>query len=373
MNQNFKKFLIAFLSTAIFSVLIYFLLKFYDPSWKTLEILHQNLYYIIFLLISIIFSLTLYWNDNKKSQLIISIIILINFLYIVFLFWVSNIWLSQNQWIFLIWFLILWLISNYIKNIFGHTVTIISVFWIIITIFFSIIPLYAEGPDIVWFEKIFSNQIMTYSKIEINQSMTVLEKDDKKYKFKNWLFSYDFKINENWSQIIFKSNKLYQNTFTYILLPNKEIVQIYPQSAINIDKNMNIDIITGIIKYYPQNPKNLSFTWDIIPSIMVDQENINIVLDRYDNQLKEYIYQQVWWEINQNKNVIKASKTILEFLNKILPNQFKNNLENFKNFEKYLKIEKDDNNYKNEISTDKIQKNIIKDIIDSTSQNKIIK
>jgi len=59
---------------------------------------------------------------------------------------------------------------------------------------------------------------------------------------------------------LFKSDKLYQNTFVYILTPNKEIVQIYPQSAINIDQNINIEIITGTVKYYPQNPKDILFT-----------------------------------------------------------------------------------------------------------------
>lgn len=373
MNQNLKKFIIAFLTTSAFSILVYFLISLYDQSWHTINILNQNLYYIIFLFISIIFSLTLYGNENKKSKLMMSLIFFINFFYLVFLFWISNIWLSQTQWLFLIGFLIIWLISNYIKNIFWNIITTVSVLWILITIFFTIIPLYEEAPDIEWFEKLFSTQLMTYSKIDINQSVTVLEKDNKPYIFKNWLFSYDLKINNSWSQIIFKSDKLYQNTFAYILLPNQEIIQIYPQSAININNNMEIEIITGIIKYYPQNIKNISFTWKFLPSIIVDEQNINTVLNRYEQGLKKHIFNQIWWKTNQNKNITKISKILLEFLSKIIPNQFKNNLENFENFEKYLYKDTENNNYKNDFDNTKIQKDIIKDIKNSLNSTNIIK
>jgi hypothetical protein len=56
-----------------------------------------------------------------------------------------------------------------------------------------------------------------------------------------------------------------------------------------------------------------------------------------------------------------------------MPNQFKDNLENFQNFNKYLNTEIKNSDYKNEFDNKKIQKDIIKDIKNSLISNKIIK
>gem|GEM_PF-3733603 len=56
-----------------------------------------------------------------------------------------------------------------------------------------------------------------------------------------------------------------------------------------------------------------------------------------------------------------------------MPNQFKDNLDNFQNFEKYLDTEIESSDYKNEFNNTKIQKDVIKDIKDSLIPTKIIK
>lgn len=373
MNTWLKKFIISFVSTSIFYVIIYFLINLYDQTWETMLWFYNNIYYIAFLFISIIWWLTLYWNNNNKSKTIISIIFLINFVYLVFLFSLSNIWLNQLQWIFLIWFLLLWLVSTNLKNRIWNSIIILCILWISITMFSVLIPLYEEWPDFVWFENNFKTQFIVYSKASLNTKTAVLEKDKREYKLLNWISNYDLKIWWSWSEIIFKSDKHYQNSFWYILFKNKEIIQIYPQSAIQINKDFEIQIITWIIKYFPQEIKSFSFTWNMVPSIMVDQENIDIILNRYNNELKKHILNKVWWDINKNKTILYISKKTLEILNKIFPKIFGKNLENFKMFDNYLNYNFDQKNSLENFDQKKIQQWIIKDIKDWLNSTKIIK
>lgn len=379
MQKNFKKLTLAFIVTSIFSIWIYYLVGLYDKSGTTMLWVETNIQYLIFLYVSIITSLTLYSNEDKKSKFILASIILVNFLYIIFSFWVSNVWLNNTQWLFLIWFLILALISNYIKNRFWYVITALSLLWVVSTILLAIIPLYETWPDIVWFENQFSTKIITYSKIGINSSKASIQIDKKEYKFWNGLSSYDLKINNSWSQILFKSNKKYLNTFWYILFPNKEIIQLYPQSAININKinnNYQLEIIVWNIKHktntWQQNNGIFSFTGKLLSYGVMNDNNIKQITDFYNNELKKHILNQIWWNISENNIITNISKTILEILSTILPEQYKDNLQNFYDFQSYMgivwstqKIIKFD--------SDKINKSILKEISDSLETTQIIK
>jgi len=336
MNKTIKKLLISFFITLFFYILIYFVVLYYDHSWETVLWFKNNIYYLIFLFVSIVWGLSLYGNESNKLKLIISIIFLVNFIYLIFIFSISSVWLSQNLGLFLIWFLLLWLVFSNLKNRIGNTVVVISVLGIFFTVFFTIIPMYWEWPDIKGFEDNFKTQIITYSKIGLNENSASLEKDWKEYSLFNWIHNYDFNIWLSWSEIVFKSKSLYPNTFWYILFKNKEILQIYPQTAVRISPELEIEIITGIVKYYPQKIDNFSFTGVNLASLMVDQENINTILDRYNNQLKKHILEKHWKDFYQNRTILLTSKKTLEILNTIFPTQFEKNLENFEMFDEYL-------------------------------------
>lgn len=336
MNKTIKKFLISFFITLFFYALIYFVVSFYDYSGETILRFKNNIYYLIFLFISIVWGLTLYGNENKKSNFIISIIFLVNFVYVIFIFSISNFGLSQIQWLFLIWFLLLWLVFSNLRNRVWNTIVVISVLWIFFTVFLTIIPLYWEWPDIEGFEEGFKTQLITHSKIGLNKNSAILEKDWKEYDLLNGTHNYDFNIWLSWSEIIFKSQSLYPNTFWYILFKNKEILQIYPQTAIRISPDFEIEIITWIVKYYPQKIDHFSFTGINLASLMVDQENIDSILGRYNSQLKKHILEQHWKDFYQNRTILLTSKKTLEILNTIFPKQFEKNLENFEMFNKYL-------------------------------------
>jgi len=373
MNKMLKKILFSLLITWIFYIWIYFAVSYYDYSWETMLWFQNNIYYLIFLFISIVWGLSLYWNENNKSKFIISIIFLVNFLYLIFIFSLSNIWLSQIQWLFLIWFLLLALVFSNLKNRIWTIIIVISVLWIFLTIFFTLIPLFWEWPDIKGFEENFETQLITYSKIGLNSKTAVLEKDTREYNLINWIKNYKFNIWLSWSEIIFKANNLYPNTFWYILFKNKEILQIYSQTAIRISPDFEIEIITGIVKYYPQKIEKFSFTGNNIASLIVDQENIDIVLDRYNDQLKKYILEQNGKDIHQNKTILLLSKNILEILNKIFPKQFKQNLENFELFNKYLNYNLEEKEDLKIFDQENIKKWIWQSIKDWLKSTEIIK
>jgi len=331
-----------------------------------------NINYLVFLFLSIVTSLTLYWNKNKKSKLILAAVVLINFLYIIFSFGISNIGLNNTQGLFVIWFLILSLISNYIKNWFGYIIMTLSFVWIILTIWLATIPLYENWPDIKWFEAQFSPKLIIYSKANINQEKATIQIDKKEYNILNGLLSHELKINNSGSQILFKSDKKHLNTFGYLLFSNQEIIQIYPQSALNINKQHEIQIITWTIKHHPENTQTqYTFTWKYTSFGIINPENTKEIINFYQNKQTNYILDQIWWDFWNNKRTINTSKFILNMLSTILPWQFNDNLNNFNNFQKYINI----NTTNQEVIFDdkNINQDIIKEITESLGFTQIIK
>jgi len=333
MENSIKKFIVYFIILGFLLPIIYFLIKKYDFDWNAINRIISNKYYIIFLFLSIVTILSLYWTKNNKIKFYASFIILINCLYLLFLFFVGNIWLTQNQWLLILWFLILCFISLYLKNRFWYTIFWISILWILVIIFLWTIPLFDEWPDVSWFENNFSTKFIIYSNINLSDDKAQITKDNKIFKINEWLISYDFK-NNKWTQIIFKSDNYYPNSFWFIVFKGWDFVEITPQSAININKNNEIEILTWNIKYYTQNQMYFSFTWEITPSIEHEENTINIINSRYHESLKDYIKNTLPSFI-ENKTLLKTSQITLNILSKIFPNKYKNNL---KNLEKYINI-----------------------------------
>ena len=207
--------------------------------------------------------------------------------------------------------------------------------------------MYETWPDLTGFESQFTTKLVVYSKANINKSKASIKLDDKVFTISNWLSAYDLKINNSWSQLLFIADKKYLNSFWYLLFPNKDIIQIYPQSAINIHKTDNkyqIEIITGTIKQDPilnQNTgQNTNYQYTLTGEHksfgLVNHENKSDLLEFYEEKQKEYILNKIWVNISKNDILTSISKSILTFLAKALPNQFKNNLENFNNFQGYI-------------------------------------
>ena len=240
--------------------------------------------------------------------------------------------------------------------------------------------MYETWPDIQWFKDHFSPQLIVFSKVSIKESKASINLDDKKLTISNWLKTRELKIKKEWSQLLFKSDNKYQNTFAYILFPDEKIIQIYPQSAININKNTDniyqIEIIDWTIKHYPaiktwdNNAIAFTFTWEKMSFGLINPQDTKEIMNFYEDELKEYITQQIWWEFMKNKIILNISNFLLENLNKILPEKFKNNLENFKSYQKYLDIDLENKTIG--FDNNEIKKDILKEIweaIETTQTN----
>ncbi len=256
--------------------------------------------------------------------------------------------------------MILWFAGIYMKNRFWYTIISISIIWSLIILFLWSIPLFDQWPDISWFEKQFSPKLLIYSNIGINEDKAYIQKDQKNYKISQWLSTYDIKIPNSGSQIIFKSDNLYQNTYWFIVFRWWNFVQIEPQSAINIYKTFQIEILTWNIQYYPSNPNNFMFTWEISANLQNSNEIINIIQNWYNNNLKIYIKDQFPSELIQNKTVLKISQKTLKILSKLFPNNYTKNLQNLQNYLDIFDIDLDTKNkLENQIDTKSTINNIL--------------
>lgn len=352
MRDMIKKFIIYFILWIIWCFVLFFIIKKYDFDWNTLSWIISNKYYLIFLFLSIIVYLSIYWKNDSKSKFLMYFLIFINCLYLLFLFLIWNIWLNNTQWLLILWFLILWFAWIYIKNRFWYIIIWLSLIWSLIILYFSVIPLFDEWPDFEWFEKIFNEKLLIYSNIWISEYNAQIIKDNKKYIINPWLNSYDLKIWSNWSQIVFKSDKLYQNTYCFIVFKWWDFVEIPAQSAINIDTNFQIEILTWNIKYYPADYNKFSFIWDFSPLIENSENIVNKIKTWYNENLNFYIKAQLWSNVLENKTILKISQKTLKILSKLFPWKYEKNLKNLQDYIDIFNINLDEKNqYENDINT----------------------
>ena len=339
MKKSLQKFIIYLIIWCILCFFLYFLIKRYDFNWNTLNRIISNKYYLMFLCLSVITCMSIYWNNDSKTKFITYFLVFINCLYLLLLFLLWNIGLNITQWLMILWFLILWFAGAYIKNWFWYIILSLSIIWSLIILLFSIIPLYDEWPDFEWFEKNFNEKLLIYSDIDINEKNALIAKDNKIYKIFWWLNSHDLKLWNSWSQIIFKSDNLYENVYSFIVFKWWDFIEILPQSAINIGTNFQIEILTWNIKYYPNNSKIFSFTWEFEWVLENSENTINIVKKWYNEIFRIHIKTQLWSQVLENKTILKISKKTLNILSNIFPWKYETNLKNLQDYLEILNID----------------------------------
>ena len=341
MKQMLKKFLVCFVLVFVFCFILYFLLKKYDFDWNTMNWIISNKNYLLILCLSLAVCLTLYWYEDPKSKIILYFIIIINSLYLCFIFVVWNIWLSWMEWLVILVFLIFWFVWIFINNWLGYTIISVSLVWSLLILFFGSIPLFENGPDFKWFEKDFEEKILIYSNVDIDKDNAQVVKDNKTYNILWWLKSYDLKMKNTSSQIVFKSDIFYSWVYCFLVFKWWDFVEILPQSAITISDNFEIDILTWIVKYYSNELNNFSFvSWNIEQETSKDV--INNVRNRYNDSLRFYLKIELWSNVLYNKSVLKISKKILNTLSRIFPWKYEKNLENLQEYVDVFWIDLDD-------------------------------
>ena len=329
-RQMLKRFLVYFVIVFIVFLILIFLLKRYDFDWSTINWINSNKFYLLILGISLAVCLSIYGDESAKSKFLLYFIIIINCLYLCFLFVVWNIWLSQTEWLIMLAFLICWFIWIYIKNWLWYTILSVSLIWSLIILWLWFIPMFEKWPDFQWFENTFENKMLIYSNFEIDEDNTQVVKDNKIYNIDGWLSIYDFKIKNFPSQIVFKSDKFYDDVYCFIVFKWWNFVEISPQSAITIADNFEIDVLTWVVKYYG-DLTNFSFSWWSIEQ-ETSENIINIVKNWYNDSFRLYLKAELWLDLLYNESILKISKKTLTLLSKIFPWKYENNLKNLQDY-----------------------------------------
>lgn len=400
-----KKFIVSFIFTTVLFILWYYLITIYDTNNVILPRVISNKYYILFLYISIVAWFWIYREDNSKSKLLVFFIFLLNFLYLCSIFLIWNIWLTKTQCLIFVWLLFIGFLATLLKNWIGYIIIILSVIWDLLLLYISVIPLYENWPDIEWFNDQFETKFVIYSNVGINKEKASIQKDNKDLEILNGTNEYNLNIKEWWTEIIFKSDNAYKNSYWFILFKWWEFVEITPQSALKINKDYEIEVLWWDIKYYPENPKEFKIisnssnskksnekkqikTWDsqenswdnqinswdiqtwenetieettnddINIQLEDNEEILNIIKEIYNKKLKYYIKQQIWWNVQLDANILKLSQETLQLLIKIDP-KYEKNIENLQKYLEIFDINLDEINYKSIVNTSAINKNIL--------------
>ena len=333
MKQLLKRFLVYSVIVCVFCFILFFLLKRYDFNWNTINWINSNKNYLLILCLSVVVCLSLWWNQDSKSKFMLYFIVCINCLYLCFLFFVWNIWLSQMEWLILLAFLIFWFVGIYIKKWLWYTIVSISLIWSLIILFLWSIPLFEKWPDLEWFEKSFETKMLIYSKFNISSDKAQIQKGDKTYNIYGWLYVYDLKTKDLPTQIVFKSDEIYDNIYCFLVFKWWNFVELVPQSAISISDNFDIDVLVWNVKYYG-DLNDFSFVWWNIEK-EASNDVINIVKDRYYDSLKIYLKTALWYDVLYNWAVLKISNKTLTILSKMFPWKYD---ENLKNLQEYVDI-----------------------------------
>lgn len=292
-----KKFIVSTIFTTILFALWYYLITLYDTNNVILPRVMNNKYYVLFLYISIVAWFGLYREDNSKSKLFVFFIFLINFLYLCSIFLIWNIWLTKIQCLIFVWLLLIGFLATLLRNWIGYIIIILSLIWELLLIYVSIIPLYENWPDIEWFNEQFETKFVIYSNVGINKDKASIQKDNKELEILDGTNEYNFSIRQWWSEILFKSDNAYKNSYWFLLFKWWEFVEITPQSAIKINEDYEIEVLWWNIKYYPQNPTQFKITWT---SNNTQKSNKKEKSKTWDIQIATWDIQENSWDVQED-------------------------------------------------------------------------
>jgi len=210
------------------------------------------------------------------------------------------------------------------------------IIFIIIVIIIKLIPFYNYD-----FDKIYENneEIIIYSTKSINKSEWIITINWNQIQI-NAGFHYLPLDTKTWQLITFASKNKNYNTYIFIQFKNN-IVKIQAQSAIFINqhnKNIEITIINWSVEYLNTNQNNkILFIWKNKP-LNLDQNDIylkNTIKDKLEKQ-KKYIINLYWWYIILNRSFDYIIHNLILLFNRISPDFYKDNLQNYNNFKYYI-------------------------------------
>lgn len=334
-----KIFLWTLVTTAIFG-LVYLFLSYYDKENTILPRFIQNQNYLIFLYVSIILWYSFSISHSKFANFLLWFIIIVNFFAAGRFFMNGQIWLWRQQFIILFGILIAGLLVSYINHRIRYILISIISIWFLVVLLISVIPTYNNPLDI---QKLYDTQPITLSILfgdsaqdiaEANPSIKTVNQDgEKKLSLSKWtdIIAYDIADFVD-TQITFSTQKKLEKTNLIISAHDGWLIMMKSQSALKLVKSWSIiisKIMDGDVYTYSD-----TFTWSADDMAIFEDQRKN-----FEQKKLDYITNLAWWNIVLNPTVDLLIKNYITVLMNIDQNRYAQNMMNYNEYHKYLKID----------------------------------
>jgi len=338
----------------------YIFLRYYNPEFDIIEIYNTYSTYLIVLFVSIMLVYIFALSNKKIARAGVSLIVAVNFLRLISFFSSDIIGLNQNELYLLVWVLILGFLTSYIKNRIRYPLIVIIGLAFIVTLLSSVVPLYEQEPDIQGFVDTQRIALLIQSQdsqemIQSTEAQIIIKSDDKEkiMNLEDIKKSEEFDIKEKESMLSFSAKPWLKDTYAHILFPDGNIITLSPQTAINIAKEKilpplktknifyNIELIQWKIAIYNHDSKSWTFlsTGYLSGIIIQETDKVQYLIDNYTNKKKEFLINQIGWDIMLNKNFDQFIWRYINILYSIYPDQYGRNVLNYNEFHKLLPYE----------------------------------
>jgi len=199
--------------------------------------------------------------------------------------------------------------------------------------------LYPEQPDIKGFINLQNTQLIIISDQNVPKHQTYIALTNlenlKTQEIQIWTGNHKYSLNTN-SEIKYLSQTTQNPEQIYLLFPDSTLIQISPQSLIQLSEKQ-AHITNGIVyTYTPFFETNIDIQWNSqIGHQTIYQEITRHYQQNFINHLKEQI-----WPIFTNTSIARTiNKTALSFLSKLFPWFFSQNVKNYYAFEQYFQTQ----------------------------------
>ncbi|MCF7834769.1 hypothetical protein K9M48_01800 [Candidatus Gracilibacteria bacterium] len=210
----------------------------------------------------------------------------------------------------------------------------VSFILILLIILFFQIPSFKNTINLELFYQSQINEIISISDVSLDKTQgSILLNNSKLININKGIYYYPINL-ENNITISFPIQEKYIYTFIYIKLYNGNIIEIKPHSVVQIRKikdKFEFNLLNGQLEFYKDD--NLNFTGkNNIKQLNPKNKNIQLILDKINNQIKTYILDQYGGNIIINNTLNKLISLKLKFLYFIYPSKYIINITNYQTF-----------------------------------------
>jgi len=304
-------------------------------------------YWLYFLIVSFsyFYYYSIQYEPDKKYELIRNIIIFWN-VYLFFHIFFRPLLNISHQLFVLLWLIVLWILwTTKLETRWKYVLQIIWWFFSFFIMISGMFYFYPELPDIDWFLEWRNCEILVLwvddriKKTEAYIRITDIRNDNdfEIYPFFKKTLNDDVKIS-------YPSVKKQRNENMIIKTPEWDLFWLFPQSEIQLEfswwKVKKVSKINWKIWFLSWVfDSGIEYSWDIEMLDQKQQERIIWIQSWYKSELVSHLK----WQIAKS-NIAWANNTIMynidgkliQFLSKMFPNTFGNNLRNYKEFQKYF-------------------------------------